>query len=280
MSVIEELKTYGFKFNENFGQNFITDKNLLKSIVLDSEISTNDVVLEIGAGAGTLTEELSNSCKQVVSYEIDNNLKDYLTNKFKDRENVKIIFSDFLKLDNSSIEQQFNSNIKVVANLPYYITTPLIFKLLYSNLKIDSLTLMVQKEVALRIIAKPKTKDYGELSVVLQSFCDVEVRRIVTRNMFTPQPKVDSAIIYIKPKNKFNIKNRELFLKTVRACFYSRRKTLINNLSSYFNISKNICENILNELGVSNMIRGEELEIQTIISLSEIIENNFKKQQK
>ena len=281
MSIFKELEDFGFSFNKNFGQNFITDKNLLSSITRDANLNSNDTVLEIGTGAGTLTQEIATICKKIVSYEIDNNLKEYLLNKFRDENNVEIVFADFLKLNNEIIEEKFNGeNIKIIANLPYYITTPLIFKLLNSNLNISSATLMVQKEVANRIVAKPKSKDYGELSVVLQTLCDVEITRIVPSTLFTPKPKVDSAIVKLTPIDKYNILNKDFFFKTVRACFFSRRKTLVNNLSAYFNISKTICENVLNNLNLSTQIRGEEFSIQQMISLSEKLETEIKKQQK
>ena len=273
MSIKQELEMFGLSFNKNFGQNFITDKNLLSSICEDAQLNKDDIVLEIGTGAGTLTQVVSSVAKKIVSFEIDLKLKEYLTQKFKDANNVEIIFENFLKLDNAYLEEKFaNLNIKVVANLPYYITTPIIFKLLNSKLNIKSLTLMVQKEVAERIEAKPKTKDYGELSVVIQSLGEVEIKRIVPKTLFTPQPKVDSAIISIIPQNKYNILNKDLFYKTVRACFFSRRKTLVNNLTSYFNLSKTQVLSILNKLNLQPLIRGEELNIQKIIKLSNNLE--------
>ena len=280
MSIFNELSSFGFSFNKNFGQNFITDKNLLNSIILDANLTKDDVVLEIGTGAGTLTQELATNCKKVVTFEIDNNLREFLNNKFKNISNTEIIFSDFLKLKDEQLLEMFSEDVKVVANLPYYITTPLIFKLLNGPLNIKSLTLMVQKEVAERIVAKPKTKDYGELSVVLQSLCDVEIKRIVPKTLFTPQPKVDSAIVNLAPVEKYKISNKDIFLKTVRACFFSRRKTLTNNLSSYFGISKDKCLLLLTQLNVSTLIRGEELSIEQMIELSKILEKELKKQQK
>ena len=276
MSIKEELFNYGFNFNKNFGQNFITDNNLLNAICNDAQVTNQSTVLEIGTGAGTLTYALSQHANQVISFEIDKNLTQYLTDKFKNVSNTEIIFCDFLKYDKEKLSQKFsNQEIKVVANLPYYITTPLIFDLLQSNLNIQSLTLMVQKEVAERIVAKPNTKDYGALSVAIQSQANASITRIVPRNMFTPAPKVDSAIIHIQLQDLYNVKNKKTLNNTIKACFFSRRKTLINNLSAYFSVSKSQTEKILKTLGVETNIRGEQLSVEQIIKLSEIIDNQI-----
>ena len=271
MNIKEELSQYGFKFNKNFGQNFITDNNLLNAICADAEITNTSEVLEIGTGAGTLTQAIANHAKKVISFEIDKNLTQYLTNKFQDYSNVEIIFQDFLKADMQQLKAKYSSPIKVVANLPYYITTPLIFALIQSPLNIQSLTLMVQKEVAERIVANSGTKEYGALSVSLQAVSDVKITRIVPRNMFTPAPEVDSAIINLKLNNKFNIKNYSVFNKTVKACFFNRRKTLANNLSACFNISKQTAIEKIKQLSLPENIRGEQLSVAEIIKLSELI---------
>lgn len=271
MNLKEELNNFGFKFNKNFGQNFISDINLLNAICSDAQVTENSEVLEIGTGAGTLTQALSRHAKKVVSFEIDKNLTEYLLAKFQNINNVEIVFQDFLKMDLNQVKNKFNSQIKVVANLPYYITTPLIFALIESPLEIESLTLMVQKEVAERIVANEGTKEYGALSVSLQAISDVKITRIVSRNLFTPAPEVDSAIINIKLNNKHNIKDFSKFNKTVKACFFNRRKTLVNNLSAYFNISKQLATEKISLLELPATVRGEQLTVQQIIKLSEII---------
>ncbi len=271
MNIKEELSQYGFKFNKNFGQNFITDLNLLNAICADAEVTQTSEVLEIGTGAGTLTQALSNHAKKVISFEIDKNLKEYLLNKFENINNVEIVFQDFLKADLNQVKNKFCSPVKVVANLPYYITTPLIFALIQSPIEIESLTLMVQKEVAERIVASEGTKEYGALSVSLQAISNAKITRIVPRNLFTPAPDVDSAIINLKLNNKHNIKNLNKFNQTVKACFFNRRKTLINNLSACFNLPKQVVTEKIKQLGLTENIRGEQLSVEQIIKLSEII---------
>ena len=228
-----------FKFNKKFGQNFIFDNNLLNAIVSDSQISKNTEVLEIGAGAGTLTKIIAQSCKKIISYEIDENLKDILNNNLKEINNSKIIFKDALKTNINEIEKDFSGNYSIVANLPYYITTPLIFKFIEETKKVDSITIMIQKEVADRLVAK-SGKDYGTISIILDFVGEVKFCRKVSRTMFTPAPNVDSAVVRIElNRNKYNA-NFEDFCKVVRTAFSMRRKTLLNNFSSGLNMSDNV----------------------------------------
>lgn len=215
-------------FKKNFGQNFISDKNLLLAIVDDAGIVSEDEVLEIGAGAGSLTQALSQRAKKVVSYEIDKELEDKLT--ALNLKNVEFCFADIMKVEVSQLEKKFQGNYKLVANLPYYITSPIIFKFLSQSTKLTSLTIMVQKEVAQRIVANYGSKDYGVLSIMVQFFGEAKLTRNVSRNLFYPRPNVDSAIVHIKIKEKFVDIDKQSFFAFVQACFSMRRKTLKNNL--------------------------------------------------
>lgn len=232
-----------FNFKKKFGQNFISDTNLLKAIVADAGINEDDVVLEIGAGAGALTKELSLASKRVVSYEIDLELKEQLLSL--GLKNVEFRFEDFMKANLKDLDAELGK-FKVVANLPYYITTPIIFKLLEESEKVSSLSIMVQKEVAERIIAKAGGKDYGILTVMINFYGNATISRIVKRQMFNPMPNVDSAMVSIKiDRNKFVDIDKAKFGKFVKACFSMRRKTLLNNLSTI--IPKEKLKSVLDE---------------------------------
>jgi len=223
-----------FVFKKKFGQNFISDKNLLNAIVKDAEIEQNDEVLEIGAGAGSLTQALAENCKKVVSFEIDPDLQQHLIGLNLD--NVEFCFCDFLSKSMQEIESKFSGKYKVVANLPYYITTPIIFRLLEEGENVESLTIMVQKEVAERVCAKFGGKDYGILTVMTNFYGTPRITRIIKRQMFHPEPNVDSALLNIKiERDKFLDIDRVKFLKFIKTCFSMRRKTLLNNLSGMFN---------------------------------------------
>lgn len=233
-----------FVFKKKFGQNFLSDKNLLKAIAQDAGVEKDTEVLEIGAGAGSLTEVLSESAKRVVSYEIDKDLKEHLLGL--NLSNVNFVFDDFMNVKMSEIEKQFNGEFKVVANLPYYITTPIIFKLLEDGTKVKSLTIMVQKEVAEKICSQVGDKDYGIPTVVTAIYGSAKITRVVGRQMFFPAPNVDSAILHIEiDKDKFPEIDRQKFSKFVRGCFAMRRKTLLNNLGSLYN--KNKLKEVLGE---------------------------------
>ena len=253
-----------FNFKKKFGQNFISDKNLLGAICNDADITKNDEVLEIGAGMGALTKQLCGSAKKVVAYEIDQELKQHL--QALGCNNLTLHFEDALKKPLEQIENDFAGKYKLVANLPYYITTPLIFKFLQSQ-KIVSLTIMVQKEVGQRIVAKPGGKDYGALSVCCQHFCNNKIMRVVPRNMFTPQPEVDSCIVKMQIENKFN-QNSQKFFNLVKICFKSRRKTLLNNLSEGLGLDKSL----LSQLGFNLSVRAEQLSCQQFEELAKILD--------
>ena len=218
-------------FKKKFGQNFIFDKNLLSAICDDAKISTNDEVLEIGAGAGTLTTQISQNAKKVVSYEIDRDLQEHLLGL--NLSNVKFVFGDIMDYETKKIEEDFAGEYKMIANLPYYITTPIIFKFLNESEKIKSLTIMVQKEVAQRMTALHGNKDWGVLSVMINFFGKAVINRIVSRKNFHPQPNVDSAVVTIEiDRNKFPEIDKNKFYKFIQAVFSMRRKTLRNNLST------------------------------------------------
>lgn len=265
------LSENNFRFNKQFGQNFIFDKNLLTAIVKDSNISKQDDVLEIGPGAGTLTKIIAEFSKKVVSYEIDKNLVPILEQNLQGVENSKVIFADALKTDIKEIENNFDGEYKIVANLPYYITTPLIFKFIEQTKKVQSITIMVQKEVADRLIAKKSSKDYGTISIILDFYGKVKVLRNVPRRMFIPPPNVDSAMVQIEIiKNKYDA-DEELFKKIVHSAFAMRRKTLQNNLSQGFGITKLKVEEILQRAGFASTIRGEQLSTEDYVKLTNVM---------
>lgn len=219
-----------FNFKKKYGQNFLTDKNLLNAIVRDAGINKDDFVVEIGAGAGALTEVLSQNAREVLAFEIDEELRETLLSL--QLKNVNFRFKDFMKVDLSELNEPF----KVVANLPYYITTPIIFKLLEETDKLLSLTIMVQKEVAERMVAKP-SGDYGLLSVMLAFYGEAKITRIVKRNMFHPEPNVDSAVVTLEIQKKFDV-DKKKFYNFVKTAFSMRRKTLLNNLSTIYEKEK------------------------------------------
>ena len=217
-------------FKKKFGQNFISDKNLLSAICNDAEINGDTEVLEIGAGAGTLTEEISQNAKKVVSYEIDRDLQNHLLSL--NLSNVKFVFGDVMNYSTKEIENDFEGEYKIIANLPYYITTPIIFKFLNESTRLASLTIMVQKEVAERIVSKVGSKDYGVLSIMVSFFGEAQINRIVSRKMFYPQPNVDSAVVTITlQKDKYKNIDKNKFYKFIQMAFSMRRKTLRNNLA-------------------------------------------------
>ncbi len=216
-------------FKKKFGQNFISDSNLLAAICNDAEVGKEDVVLEIGAGGGTLTKELAARAKRVISYEIDGDLKEHLLSL--DLPNTEFIFEDIMSAKMEDIESKIDGEYKLVANLPYYITSPIIFKFLREAKLCSSLTIMVQKEVAQRIVAKKDCGEYGVLSIMTSFYGEAAIKRIVSRNMFYPKPDVDSALVTIKiDREKYKNINGDEFYDFICKIFAMRRKTLKNNL--------------------------------------------------
>ena len=263
-----------FKFNKKFGQNFIFDSNFLNSVVSDAGVDSYTQVLEIGTGAGTLTKALAKSAKKVISFEIDENLKTTIFENLKNIDNVQVVFKDILKASIEEIEEHFDGEYILVANLPYYITTPIIFKFLEEATKLKRLVIMVQLEVANRLCAKPNSKDYGTITPMIDFMGNAKIMRKVSRKMFMPMPNVDSAIVRIDLiDNKFEIKDRKLLAKIIRSAFSMRRKTLINNLKNVFHLSNNELESLLLKIGVNINVRGENLSTEQFVLLSNEIYN-------
>lgn len=251
-----------FQTKKKFGQNFLTDKNLLSAIVCDAEIQKEDEVLEIGPGMGALTEALSQEAKRVVSFEIDNDLKDILLSK--KLKNVDFYFEDIMYKNLADIEKLFSGEFKLVANLPYYITSPILFKFLGSK-KVKSITVMVQKEVADRIVANSGGKDYGVLSVSVAVYGKAKIIRNVSRNMFNPVPNVDSAVVRIDIVNIYQIEDYKRFFEFVKIIFSMRRKTLLNNLSHGYSFSKLKLEEIFGREELKK--RAEQFSVLEIVEL-------------
>lgn len=256
-----------FKFKKSFGQNFLKDKNIITNIVKGSNIKPNSLVIEIGPGAGALTKELSLYAKNVLAYEIDTRLEEILDENLVNCHNVKIIFDDFLKRDiKEDIKNYEYENIYVVANLPYYITTPIIEKLIESNISFESITIMIQKEVGDRLSAKVGSRNYGSITVFLNYYFDIKKLFEVSRNCFIPAPNVDSVVITLLRKNsKLQVSNEELFFKLIRDSFKFKRKNLRNNLKGYDLIT---IEQVLNKYHFDLTIRAEELGLEIFVDIA------------
>jgi 16S rRNA (adenine1518-N6/adenine1519-N6)-dimethyltransferase len=259
MNISEITRKYDFRFSKKYGQNFIGDENLLSAIVGDAQIGEDDVVLEIGPGAGTLTRQIAKRAKRVVAYEIDKTLEPILNDTLFQCDNVEVIFDDIMEVSEDEIRGMVGDKFKIVANLPYYITTPILFKFLSSSLGVESFTVMVQKEVAERICAKPHTSDYGALTVSVALKGVASIPRIVNRNNFTPPPNVDSAIVKIDLVKRFDITREDKIDTLVRSAFAMKRKTLVNNLCSSLSLSRAEAEGYLAAIGVKSTARAEEL---------------------
>lgn len=275
--MLDILKDNNFKFNKKFGQNFIFDTNLLSAIVSDAGVDKSTIVLEIGPGAGTLTKKLCEKAEKVVSYEIDTNLKPILEENLKDCLNSEIVFGDIMKQKTIDIEEKLGGEYVMVANLPYYITTPIIFKFLEESTKLKSITIMVQKEVAERICAKHNTEDYGAITVQIGAIANARITRIVKRNMFKPAPNVDSAVVRIDfDMNKYKIDNLDLLKKVVTSAFAMRRKTLSNNIKSTFSLPVDKVSKVLEDCGFRADIRGEALSVEEFVTLSNELNKIFR----
>ncbi len=255
-----------FNFKKKFGQNFLKDSNVLNKIIEISNIDKESLIIEIGPGSGYLTRYLVKKGK-VLSYEIDNDLKEILCNEFKDCENVEFIFDDFLKRNvKEDIKKYSYNKLYIVANLPYYITTPIINKLIEEKISIDKMVIMVQKEVGERFSAKPGNKDYSSITVFLNYYFDIKKEFVVSRNSFVPKPNVDSIVIsFTKKKNKLLVNDENKFFKLIRDSFKYKRKTLKNNLNDY---DFNIINKVLNQHNMSEDIRAEHIPIDIFIEIS------------
>lgn len=265
--VVEILDKYGFKFSKSLGQNFLIDGNIVRKIVDAAEIDGKNV-LEIGPGLGTLTEELSLRAKKVLAIEIDKKLIP-VHEETLNLNNVKVIYDDFLKLDLAVLDNEFNGeSFVVVSNLPYYVTTPILTRII-EHTKAESITVMVQKEVAKRFSAKPSTKDYGSLSVFVQFYSDVKYEFDVPSSVFMPKPRVDSGVVRFQLKDDVATVDREKLFKIVKASFSKRRKTLINSLSTYgFELTKDEIENAILLSNIDPKRRAETLTPEEFIVLS------------
>lgn len=268
-NIAELLKSAGFRFNKALGQNFIFDGNLLDAIVADSGVTDADTVLEIGTGAGTLTSRLAARARKVISFEVDRNLKSILDVTLQGAENVEVVFRDVLKMSDGEISELAGGAFKVVANLPYYITTPLIMRFVESTLPVSSITVMVQKEVADRLRATCGTADYAAVTLAVKMFGDTELTRTVDRHMFRPAPNVDSAVVRIdRVPDRMAGEDVTYVKRTVRAAFAMRRKTLANNLTSAFALRKEDVAQVIAGCGFSADVRGERLSLDDFVVLS------------
>lgn len=276
-SIKDIIRGVDFRFNKALGQNFITDSNLLDAIVADSGINGDDTVVEIGTGAGTLTRAIAKVAKKVYSFEVDRNLQPVLALSLQGVDNAEVIFRDVLKMKDDELKSVVGDSFKVVANLPYYITTPLAMRFIESTLDVKSVTIMVQKEVALRFVAKPNTADYSAITLAIEMAGNAQITRNVSRNMFFPSPNVDSAVVRIDiDRTKLDGENAPLLHKLVRSSFAMRRKTLANNLSVAFQIDKQEAGKLIDEAGFSPMVRGEALSLDDYKKLTKTLETRIK----
>ncbi|MEG1612542.1 MAG: 16S rRNA (adenine(1518)-N(6)/adenine(1519)-N(6))-dimethyltransferase RsmA [Clostridia bacterium] len=264
----EILIENNFRFNHNLGQNFISDTNFLNKIVEHSGVMSNDVVVEIGTGAGTLTRALAAVAKKVYSFEVDERLQPILNETLQGLENVEVIFKDILSMSDSDVTAIVPENFKVVANIPYYITTALVMRFLESELKPQTITVMVQKEVANRFVAKKDTADYGAITMAISLYGEASIVDQVSQTMFFPVPKVDSSLVRIDLSNKYCAEDKALLQRLIKSAFAMRRKTFTNNLVSSFNITRTEAEQVLTELGFDVRIRGEVLGIDDMVMIS------------
>ena len=273
------LERHGFTFKKSFGQNFLTDTNILQKIVDTAEIDDQVNVIEIGPGIGALTEFLAERAAQVMAFEIDHRLVPILADTLRDFDNVTVVNEDILKVDLAQHIQNFKNPdlpIKVVANLPYYITTPILMHLIESGIPFSEFVVMMQKEVADRISAQPNTKAYGSLSIAVQYYMTAKVAFIVPRTVFVPAPNVDSAILKMvrRPEPAVAVEDESFFFKVSKASFTHRRKTLWNNLTGYFGKTEEVKDKMtkaLDQAGLSPSVRGEALSLAEFASLADAL---------
>jgi 16S rRNA (adenine1518-N6/adenine1519-N6)-dimethyltransferase len=276
LSTKDIVKKYGFRFTKSLGQNFLIDDTVLMDIVEGADINKEDLVIEIGPGVGTLTRELLKRAKRVVSIELDSDLIPILEEELKEFDNLQLIHKDALKVDFNEVIGEEKS-VKVVANLPYYVTTPIIAKLLTENYKFNSLTIMIQKEVAERIAAIPDTKEYGALSILVQYYCDTEIIRKVSPASFIPQPKVESIVIKLDrlPEPRVKVQDQKLYFTISRDAFNMRRKTLWNALKP-LQLEKEKLEQGFTDSGIDPRRRGETLSLEEFANLTNSIYKQMK----
>ena len=281
-NTIEVIQKYDFDFQKKFGQNFLIDERVLEKIISAAEVNKDDFVLEIGPGIGTMTQYLAENAREVMAVEIDKNLIPILSDTLKNYSNVTVINEDILKLDICKLAEEKNQGkpIKVVANLPYYITTPIIMGLFESHVPIDSITIMVQKEVAERMQEGPGSKEYGALSLAVQYYARPEIVANVPPNCFMPRPNVGSAVIRLTRHEKppVEVEDEKLMFRIIRASFNQRRKTLANGLnnSPEIHLPKEVIQESIVSLGVPENIRGEALSLEQFAELSNEIGQRMK----
>ena len=274
---IEVIKKWNFAFNKRFGQNFLIDSHVLNKIIAGAEVSPEDVVLEIGPGIGTMTQYLAEAAGKVIAVEVDKNLLPILEETLAPYDNVQVIHADVLSLDlNQLVEEQAGGKpIKVVANLPYYITTPIIMGLFEQHVPLANMTVMVQKEVAARMKAGPGTKDYGALSLAVQYYAEPYIVANVPQNCFMPRPNVDSAVIRLTRFDHppVEVRDETLMFKLIRASFNQRRKTLVNGLNnaSDLQLSKAQILEVLGSLGLPETVRGEALTLEQFAAITNCV---------
>lgn len=266
----EILEKYNLKAQKKFGQNFLIDNNTVDKIASKS-CEKDLLTVEIGPGIGSLTQMLSRYSREVISYEIDKNLIPVLADTLSDCDNVKIIEGDFLDINLDEVPYK-DEEIIVCANLPYYITTPILFKLFESNLKIKRISVMVQKEVADRFKASVNSKDYNALSLIVQHSYNVSILMNISKNVFNPKPNVDSSVIIFEPKEKIKVKDEKEFYNFIKLCFTQRRKTLYNNIKDSFD--KDLINEMYNKLNLKETIRAQEIELETFIKMYEVLYEN------
>lgn len=274
---IEVLKKYDFVFSKRFGQNFLIDAHVLGKILAAAEITKDDAVLEIGPGIGTMTQALSDAAERVVAVEIDDKLLPILADTLQGFDNVTVVHADILQTDIRKLSEEYAGGkpFKVVANLPYYITTPIIMGLLENDVPVESVTVMVQKEVAQRMQEKPGTKDYGALSLAVQYYAEAYLAANVPRNCFMPRPDVDSAVIHLKkrPSPAVEVQDPALMFRLIRASFSVRRKTLLNGLKNAGDLGFTAAEltEAVRALGKGDTVRGEMLSLEEFALLSDTL---------
>nr|WP_314278607.1 16S rRNA (adenine(1518)-N(6)/adenine(1519)-N(6))-dimethyltransferase RsmA [uncultured Peptostreptococcus sp.] len=279
-ATMDLVKKHGFKFTKSLGQNFLIDDNIVDKIVAGAGIGPRDKIIEVGPGIGTLTREMASRAQNLMAVEIDKNLIPILEDTLGDYDNIKIVNEDIIKADIRGLidENLGGGPVKLVANLPYYITTPIIMRFLEENINVTDIVVMVQKEVAERMNAQPGGKDFGALSVAVQYYCDTEIIAKVPRHLFVPQPNVDSIVIAlrVRPERKYKVDDEDLYFKVVKAAFGQRRKTLLNSITSMGNLDKNKVKEALEEAGIDPKRRGETLSLEEFAGLSNIIGNKLK----
>lgn len=274
------MNKYNIKANKRFGQNFLIDDNVLESIVENSNITQNDLVIEIGPGLGNLTEYILDRAKFTVLVEIDKNMIDILNDRFEGNDNYVLLNEDILKVSLDKYVEKLKEeknidfdNVKVVANLPYYITTPILFKLLQDEECVDEIMVMVQKEVADRMVANPETKDYGILTLMIDYLSEADIKIVVPNSSFIPAPNVTSAVIGLKKRKKYTVKNEKILFELIHSSFAKRRKKMINSLqmSNFNGFNKKQIEEIFEKCDIDFNTRAEELPIEKYIEITEKI---------